>query len=86
MKNTLIYNGTIHPDISVTIHDSNGPIYDTDEESEDQEDDVGEVGQPETEGLEDEDEGMFTGWIIAGVVLGLSLIGGIIFAMMRRNQ
>lgn len=43
-----------------------------------------EVAPPEIEGLED--EGMSTGWNIAGVVLGLSIIGGIIFAMMRRNQ
>lgn len=57
---------------------------DNDEESEDQEDNVDEVAPPEIEGLED--EGMSTGWIIAGVVLGLSIIGGIIFAMMRRNQ
>lgn len=57
-----------------------------DESDIEDENDMDEVDPPETEGLEDENEGMSTGSIIAGVVLGLAVVGGIVFALSKRKQ
>lgn len=68
--------------------DLNGESEDSDEEVEniDEENEVDEADQPETEGEETEDEGISTGWIAAGVVLVLAVIGGIIYTIRKRRR
>lgn len=57
-----------------------------DESDNDDEENLDEVDPPETEGAEDEEEGLSTGWIIAGAVLVLTVIGGVMYAVKKKNQ
>lgn len=79
------------PDDNTADEDPEGEAEDQnngeDDESDiDDEENLDEVDPPETEGAEDETEGLSTGWIIAGVILGLAVIGGIVFAIMKGKQ
>jgi len=69
--------------------ESEAPEGETEEREDDESDtkdenDVDEAESPEIEG-EEEDEGISTGWIIAGIIVGLAVIAGIGFAIFKRN-